>query len=64
MSEWISVQNELPKKLTRVIVIDNGGFGVITGMLSDRGWYLEGIFDPYAKITHWMPLPEPPKQPE
>lgn len=64
MSEWISVQNELPEKLTRVIIFDNGGFGAVTGRLGSSGWYLEGSLDFHANITHWMPLPEPPEQPK
>lgn len=59
--EWISVKDKLPEKQTRVLLFDNGGFGVITGRIGSAGWYLEGDLDKYANVTHWMPLPETPE---
>ena len=60
MSNWISVEDELPELKRRVIVSDSGGFGVLSARLSSVGWYIEGVLDNNANITHWMPLPEPP----
>lgn len=61
--EWISVDEKLPKHLEKVlvcddkqnmftalyVVFDNGGFDWCTSV---RLVY---------KVTHWMPLPMPPK---
>ena len=63
MSGWISVKERLPEKDTSVLFSDKES--VFLGfLLSDMGhdpfWssydYLEN-----HNITHWMPLPEPPK---
>lgn len=62
MMEWISVKDKLPEKQTRVLLFDNCGFGILTGRIGSAGWYLEGDLDKYANVTHWMPLPEPPKE--
>ena len=64
MSEWISVEDKLPQEKVRVLLFDNGGFGIMSGRLGSAGWYLEGDLDKYANVTHWMPLPEPPEQPK
>lgn len=61
MSDWISIEEQLPKPLQRVIVFDRDGFGALSGRMSRTGlWYLEGDIDTSADITHWMPLPDPP----
>lgn len=69
MSKWISVNERLPKKDELVLAIANGKpANNITlvdayelGKYTDEGW----IIDEWpewrdAKVTHWMPLPEPP----
>lgn len=60
--EWISVKDDLPKKRTRVLVSD--GQLVTQAIINHRGdwanWYT--IDNEYFNdVTHWMPLPEPPK---
>ena len=70
--EWISVKDELPKYGQRVLiggVWDKKEF-IIDGINkfksiihNERGRHLEwdkqnGI---HLEVTHWMPLPEPPK---
>jgi len=64
MNKWISVEERLPTLKQRVIVNDEGGFGVLSARLSSIGWYLEGVLDKYANVTHWMPLPETPQEQE
>ncbi len=61
MSEWISVNDRLPEIMARVLLHDKDGFGTVTGRLQTAGWYLENVSHHYCNITHWMPLPEPPK---
>jgi hypothetical protein len=66
MAEWISVKDRLPNKDTEVLCCSVRGDLFI-------GKYLEAIYteDVYVfvdtnrwdarSVTHWMPLPEPPK---
>ena len=61
MREWISVKDRLPEIGVRVLVSDNEGFGVLSGRLMHKGWYLEGELDKNANVTDWQPLPKPPK---
>ncbi len=60
--DWISVKDRLPERLQRVIVY---AAGII---LSDCCYLRDGFYDNNTGlkidpdlITHWMPLPEPPK---
>ena len=59
-SEWISVEERLPEKYAYVIVCDEDG------TVGEAFCYKEGGFEwmysqEIAFVTHWMPLPEPPK---
>lgn len=59
-SEWISVEERLPEKYTYIIVCDEDG------TVGEAFCYKEGGFEwmhiqENAFVTHWMPLPEPPK---
>jgi len=54
MNEWISVEDRLPEKDGRYIVVENH-HGQWIGVSSMR----RGDFD--MPITHWMPLPSPPE---
>jgi len=67
MNKWISVKKQLPKQREHVLVFDETE-GVCRGYCIDEGtsWqhYPLGsyasdgcLFD----VTHWMPLPAPPK---
>ena len=68
MSEWISVKERLPEHGEVVLVCDNREATPYIGL-----WTLEpnigggdcwndeaGWWRPFAEVTHWMPLPEPP----
>ena len=72
---WISVIDEMPAPETRVLAsaIDNDGESIVviteyTHRLYGLG--LTGWLEPWQyfscnyKITHWMPLPEAPKEGE
>lgn len=57
---WIKVEDSLPRPKKRVLVACNHGSKVGIGSYrgDSEGWWLNiGV----GKITHWMPLPEPPK---
>lgn len=63
--EWISVEERLPEVDTNVLVITaNGSFKVARCNLYKNGTLVlwatnDGLGE--RAITHWMPLPEPPK---
>lgn len=60
LNGWISVQDRLPRCGDRVIMTD--GVFVCEAFLSISGkWVRNGIGWIESEITHWMPLPNPPK---
>jgi len=67
--EWISVNEALPEKDEYVILFDKSLSLVHEGKLScsdyyysDRvGYSKKATEDDGCEITHWMPLPAPPK---
>ena len=69
MSEWISVKEMLPEKGTEMVLVTDG-LTVITGF---RNWMFRlgdgKVYTPGLKmgggsmeVTHWMPLPDQPKE--
>lgn len=70
MSEWISVEDRLPEDGDYITFTNASGKtnGVIAQKLvtkqirgkTVRRWEWNGRISPWA-VTHWMPLPEPPK---
>lgn len=71
MHEWISVKRMLPLDKGKSILTVNG-HGLIRILAywkkCDNNKWLwidsTGCFKFYNDITHWMPLPEPPKEDE
>ena len=63
-SRWIPVWDSLPDDEEIVLVYSPGlNDQVWLGYLAvheDMTWYLVDGTDP-GEVTHWMPLPEPPK---
>ena len=59
-SDWISVEERLPKRTGKYLVFTYNR-RLYIGDFIDH--YCDGNpqFDDY-KVTHWMPLPEPPKK--
>ena len=67
---WISVKNQLPEELENVIVFTEGYVDV--GYLTEdrfgkRQWKTDsldewGDREVLEDVTHWMPLPKPPKE--
>jgi Protein of unknown function (DUF551). len=60
---WISVEERLPEKEGRYFVTDSKEVG--EGVLLDGKLYACDSAPIFTEdITHWMPLPEPPKEGE
>lgn len=58
MSEWISVKDRLPEEKTRVLVfVPRSGLKIDTDRIVGRIWVRWN-----GRVTHWMPLPEPPEE--
>lgn len=62
MAEWISVKDRLPEEEKEVLCyLGNAlGKGLIVAFRRHGDWYFDGWKCP--TVTHWMPLPEPPKE--
>lgn len=64
-NEWISVKDRLPERRGRYIVaVCNyiGKIDVFDLWFDYPEWYIDEDDDLYQfEVTHWMPLPEPPK---
>ena len=68
-NKWISVSERLPKYNSKVLVADIREDYISIAELTKGGngledyWFCEEAFPlPVNEITHWMPLPEPPKE--
>lgn len=53
---WISVKDRLPELFTQVLVYDAFEKNITLGLYGNGDW----LFSKH--ITHWMPLPDPPKE--
>jgi hypothetical protein len=58
--EWIDVNERLPEKHGWYLVFDEY-FDEIEVSYYDLE-FSTGNIEGYTKVTHWMPLPEPPKK--
>lgn len=58
-AKWISVKDRLPKPIDNVLVYHEDGTIEIEWLYHAGDFAYEGI---YGTVTHWMPLPEPPKE--
>ena len=64
--QWISVKDDLPAcGVSSVLVCYEDGIVVMADwshdILGNWWFYTDGEYD-IDEITHWMPLPEPPKE--
>lgn len=71
MSEWVSVKDRLPETDDMVLVLASGkpreNITLVDAFelaeYDPEGWSLETYPEWMdAKVTHWMPLPEPPEE--
>ena len=63
MSDWIKCSERLPEQNRRVLVFSNRYVGgIVIAQLLFEGEFSAVCYEyPLRDITHWMPLPEPPK---
>ena len=67
--EWISVEERLPEMYedgsADIVLVTDGQF-IHMAAYSNEKWYFAEcgeMKEPmFYKVTHWMPLPEPPKE--
>jgi hypothetical protein len=57
MNEWISVKDRLPENSGLVNIVKKG---VVSAGFCEGGWWWD-INGRSGEVTHWQPLPEPPK---
>jgi hypothetical protein len=62
MSDWQTIESA-PRDGTPILSWDGVRRVVIIWSTRDKGWFLDGADDrpDWTGVTHWMPLPEPPK---
>lgn len=62
---WISVKDEIPSNDRRVLGTDGKKHEIVCCINSECEWVGAtsdyGILMSLDKVTHWMPLPSPPK---
>ena len=62
--EWVSVNDRLPEESGMYIVTANDGHAqrvsFVQWQKKNRMWNLTGARS-YWRVTHWMPMPHPPK---
>lgn len=63
-AHWISVKDRPPEDHVAVFVFDSVCRNIYKAWMShDLGeWFSEEYLPDFLNITHWMPLPEPPKE--
>ena len=59
-AEWISVEERLPDENGRFLTVDKKGDMMVCYWEKHFGWF--AMVCNKNAITHWMPLPEPPKE--
>ena len=64
--KWVSVKDELPRAWVSVLAYvrrKKARYRVIVWRSDVKGWGShDPFFDKRDKVTHWMPLPEPPEE--
>ena len=64
VQEWLSVKDRLPEESGMYIVTANDGHAqrvsFVQWQKKNRRWNLTGARS-YWRVTHWMPMPQPPK---
>lgn len=66
VQQWISVEDRLPDSIADVLVFDSLDMFVAFYSHKIKEWLVMAPdhIDKIEGVTHWMPLPNPPKQQE
>ena len=59
--KWIPVSERLPKEWDRVLVCTSANTANVARLV-DKKWRVTWNLEHIDAVTHWMPLPEPPKE--
>jgi len=59
--EWTATKDQLPQEGKVVLLCDHGGYMAVA-WLENGSFYFESMIYGINDFTHWMPLPQPPKQ--
>lgn len=62
--EWISVEDELPKDKYFLMYLGNLDIEEFSKMrigYISGGEFVDDLWECTSLVTHWIPLPEPPK---
>ena len=68
-NEWISVEDDLPDTSVNVLTIDESGYQEVALLYPASTpltytWRRTGLEYMEGSVTHWQPLPGPPKENE
>lgn len=64
-NEWVSVEDSIPCSGKRVLATDGSFVGEAWYASFSKSWYRNNGFEwdrICGQVTHWMPLPAPPKK--
>ena len=64
VQQWIPVTERLPERFVYVLAMTDFGEAAVARLKGSGRWYIGWTNDRYDDITHWMPLPQPPKEGE
>ena len=62
MTEWVSVKDRMPEDGETVLTYKDGIVEIQEFDKRRKGWLSKGWFWSMATVSHWMPLPELPKE--
>lgn len=60
--EWISVKKQMPQNNGTVIAYRNKTRQIIFAFYNGSCWFGQGGIIAKSAISHWMPIPETPKE--
>ena len=62
-SDWISVDERLPEHGGTYPALADGRFGIAKFDPEYNAWLFKNfeVYELMANVTHWMPIPQPPK---
>ncbi len=59
---WISVKDRLPESNGMCVLVWTGAAWLLARHIGEGVWYEGWARDCPLKVTHWLPLPAPPKE--